>query len=83
MSSSPITSWQIDVETMTDFILGASKITTDGGCSHEIKRGLLLGKKVVTSLVSILKNRGITLLTKVHIHEVIWTTGFSSSYIWM
>ena len=83
MSASPITSWQIDVETMTDFILGASEIIADGGCSHEIKRGLLLGRKVVTSLVSILKNRDITLLTKVHIDEVKWTTGFSSSYIWM
>ena len=67
MSSSPITSWQIDVETMTDFILGASKITTDGGCSHEIKRGLLLGKKVVTSLDSILKSRDIALSTKIHL----------------
>ena len=83
MSSSPITSWQIDVETMTDFILGASEIIADGGCSHESKRGLLLGRKVVTSLVSMLKNRDITLLTKVHIDEVKWTTGFSSSYIWM
>ena len=68
---------------MSDFIFLGSKIIANGDCSHEIKRGLLLGKKVVTSLVSILKNRGITLLTKVHIDEVIWTTGFSSSYIWM
>ena len=66
-SSSLITSWQIDVETMTDFILGASKITTDGGCSHEIKRGLLLGRKAMSNLDSILRSRDITLQTKVHI----------------
>ena len=64
----PITSWQIDgdtVETVTDFILGGSKITADGDCSQEIKRHLLLGKKVTTNLDSILKSRGITLPTKV------------------
>ena len=70
MASSPITSWQIDGETMetvTDFILGGSKITADGECSHEIKRHLLLGRKVVTNLDSILKSRDITLPTKVHL----------------
>ena len=68
MASSPITSWQIDRETMetvTDFILGGSKITADGDCSHEIKRRLLLGRKAMTNLDSILKSRDITLLTKV------------------
>ena len=64
MASSPITSWQIDGETVTDFILGGSKITADGDCSHEIKRLLLLGR-VMTSLNSILKSRDITLPTKV------------------
>ena len=70
MASSPITSWQIDGETMetaADFILGGSKITADGDCSHEIKRRLLLGRKVMTSLDSILKSRDITLSTKVHL----------------
>ena len=68
MASGPITSWQIDgetVETMTDFILGGSKITTDGDFSHEIKRHLLLGRKVMTNLDSILKSRDITLPTKI------------------
>ena len=68
MASSPITSWQIDgetVETVSDFIFLGSKITADGGCSHEIKRRLLLGRKVMTNLDSILKNRDITLPTKV------------------
>ena len=68
MASSPITSWQIDGETMetaTDFILGGSKITADGDCCYEIKRRLLLGRKVMTNLDSILKSREITLLTKV------------------
>ena len=68
MAAGPITSWQIDGETMetvTDFILGGSKITANGDSSHEIKRHLLLGKKAVTNLDSILKSRGITLLTKV------------------
>ena len=68
MASSPITSWQIDgetVETMADFILGGSKITADGDCSHEIKRRLLLGRKVITKLDSIFKSRDITLPTKV------------------
>ena len=70
MASGPITSWQIDgetVETVADFILGGSKITTDGDCSHEIKRFLLLGRKVMTNLDSILKSRDITLPTKGHI----------------
>ena len=70
MASSPITSWQVDgetVETMTDFILGGSKITADGDYSHEIKRLLLLGRKVMTNLESILKSREITLPTKVHL----------------
>ena len=70
MASSPITSWQIDGETMetvTDFILGGSKITADGDCSHEIKRCLLLGRKTTTSLDSILESRDIILPTKVHI----------------
>ena len=70
MASSPITSWQIDGETMetvTDFIFLGSKITADGDCSHEIKRHLLLGRKVMINLDSILKSRDITLLTKVHL----------------
>ena len=70
MASGPITSWQIvgeTVETVSDFILGGSKITEDGDCSHEIKRHLLLGRKVMTSLDSILKSRDITLSTKVHL----------------
>ena len=65
MASDPITSWEIDGETVADFILGGSKITTDGDCSHEIKRHLLLGRKVITNLDSILKSRDITLSTKV------------------
>ena len=70
MASSPITSWKIDgeiVETVTDFILGGSKITADGDFSHEVKRHLLLGRKVMTNLDSILKNRDITLQTMVHL----------------
>ena len=70
MASGPITSWQIDgetVETVTDFILGGSKITVDGDCSHEIERPLLLGRKVMTNLDSLLKSKGITLPTKVHL----------------
>ena len=68
MASGPITSWEIDgetVETVSDFILGGSKITADGDCSHEIKRGLLLGRKVMTNLDSIFKSRDVTLPTKV------------------
>ena len=70
MASGPVTSWQIDgetVETVADFILGGSKITADSDCSHEIKRRLLLGRKVMTNLDSILKSRDITLLTNVHL----------------
>ena len=70
MASSPITSWDIDgetVETVSDFIFGGSKITADGDCSHEIKRHLLLGRKVMTNLDSILKRRDITLPTKFHL----------------
>ena len=70
MASSPITLWEIDgktVERIVDFILGGSKITADGDCSHEIKRHLLLGRKVMTNLDSILKSRDITLPTKVHL----------------
>ena len=79
MASGPITSWQIDgetVETVTEFILGGSKITADGGCSHEIKRCLLLGRKVMTNLDSILKSRDITLPTKVPLVK-------ASSHAWM
>ena len=67
MASSPITSWQIDGETMTHFIFLGSKITVDGGCSHEIKRCLLLGKKAMTNLDSVLKSRDMTLPTKVRL----------------
>ena len=70
MASGPMTSWQIDgetVETVRDFILGGSKITADSDCSHEIKRHLLLGRKVMTNLDNILKSRDITLPTKVHL----------------
>ena len=70
MASGPITSWEIDgetLETVSDFILGGSKITADGDCSHEIKRRLLLGRKVMTNLDSIFKSRDITLPTKVHL----------------
>ena len=67
MASGPITSWEIDGETVSDFIFGGSKITADGDCSHEIKRHLLLGRKVVTNLDSIFKNRDITLPTKINL----------------
>ena len=69
MASGPITSWEIDGkrEAVKDFILGGSKITADGNCSHEIKRRLLLGRKVMTNLDSILKSRDITLPTKIHL----------------
>ena len=72
MASSPITSWQIDgetVKTVTDFVFLGSKITADGDCSHEIRRHLLLGRKAVTNLDSILKSRDITLPTKVHLFK--------------
>ena len=74
ISSGPITSWQIDgetMETLTDFILGVSKITVDGDCSHEIKRCLLFRRKVMTNLDSILKSRDITLPTNVHLFRAI------------
>ena len=74
MASSPITSWQIDgerVETLADFILGGSKITADGDCSHEIKRCLLFGRKVMANLDSILKSRDITLSTKFHLGKAV------------
>ena len=74
MASGPITSWEIDgetVETVSDFILGGSKITADGDCSYEIKRHLLLGRKVMTNLDSIFKTRDITLPTKVHLVKAI------------
>ena len=83
MASSPITSCQIDGETMEtvkDFIFGGSKITADGDCSHEIKRHLLLGRKAMTNLDSILKSRDITLPTKVHIVK---TMAFFSSHVWV
>ena len=75
VTSGPITSWQIDGETMetvTDFIFGGSKITADGDCSHEIKRHLFLGRKVMTNLDSLLKNRDITLPTKVHLKAMVF-----------
>ena len=67
MASGPITSWEIDVETVSDFIFRGSKITADGDCSHEIKGHLFLGRKVMTNLDSIFKSRDITLPTKVHL----------------
>ena len=83
MASGPITLWQIDgetVETVADFIFLGSKIATDGDCSHEIKRRLLLGRKVMTNLDSILKSRDITLPTKVRLVKAMI---FSSSHRWM
>ena len=82
-ASGPITSWEIDgetVETVPDFILLGSKITADVDCSHEIKRCLLLGRKVMTNLDSILKSRDITLPTKVHLVKAMV---FSSDHVWM
>ena len=79
MASGPITSWEIDgetVEIVLDFIFGGSKVTVDGDCSHEIKRRLLLGRKVMTNLDSILKSRDITLPTKVHLVK-------SSGHVWI
>ena len=81
MAYGPITSWQIDggtMETVTGFILGGSKITADGDCTHEIKRRLLLGRKVMTNLDRILKSRDITLPTKVHLVKAMV---FSSSHV--
>ena len=83
MASSPITSWQIDgeiMETVTDFIFLGSKITADGDCSHEIKRRLILGRKAMTNLDSILKSRDITLLTKAHLVKAMF---FSNSHVWI
>ena len=72
MAPSPITSWQIDGETVSDFILGGSKITADGDCSHEVKRYLLLGRKAMTKLDSILKSRDNTFPTKVHLVKAVF-----------
>ena len=80
MASGPIIAWQIDVETVTDFILGGSKITADGDCSYEIKRHLLLGRKVMTNLDSILKSRDILFATKGPSSQ---SYGFSNSHVWM
>ena len=80
MASGPITSWQIGGETVADFILGGSKITTDGDCSHEIKRRLLLGRKVMTNLDSILKSRRHYFANKGPSSQ---GYGFSSSHVWM
>ena len=83
MASGPTTSWQIDGETMetvTDFIFLSSKITVDSDCSHEIETCLLLARKVMTKLDSMLKSRAITLLSKVHTESKLW---FSSTHVWM
>ena len=83
MASGPFTSWQIDgetVETVADFILGGSKITADGDCSHEIKRHLLLGRKVMTNLDSIIKSRDINFVNKDPSSQ---GYGFSSNHVWM
>ena len=79
MASGPITSWQIEGETMTDFVLGGSRITADGDCSHEIKRCLLLGRKVMTNLDSILKSRQY-FANKSSSSQ---SYGFSSGHVWM
>ena len=81
MASGPITSWEIDGETVADSIFLGSKITADGDCSHEIKRCVLLGRKVMTYRDSILKSRDITLPTKVHLVKAIY--GFSSGHVRM
>ena len=92
MASGPITSWEIvgeTMETVSDFILGGSKITADGDCSLEIKRRLLLGRKVMTNLEGVLNSRDITLPTKVHLRYFAnkglstQNYGFSSSHVWM
>ena len=83
MASGPITSWEIDgetVETVSDFIFGGSKITADGDCSHEMKRRLVLGRKIMTNLDSIFKSRDITLPTKVCLTQ---RYGFSGSHVWL
>ena len=79
MASGHIISWQIDGETVADFILGGFKMTADGDCSHEIKRHLLLERKVMTNLDSILKSRDFTMSTKVHLVKAV----FSNSHVWM
>ena len=81
MASGPVTSWQTDGETVRDFILGGSKITTDGDCSHEIKRHLLLGRKAMTNLDSILKSRDIHYFADKG--PSTQSYGFSSSHVWM
>ena len=80
MASGPITSWQIDEETVTDFIFLGSKITADGDCIHEIKRHLLLGRKAITNLDSILKSRDVSLPTKAHLVKAMF---FSNSHVWI
>ena len=83
MASGPITSWQIDgerMETVTDFILGGSKVTTDGNCSHEIKRHLLLERKALTNLDSVLKNKDMSLPTKVHLVKAMVFPGVMYGY---
>ena len=80
MASGPITSWQIDGETVSDLILGGYKITADGDCCHEIKRHLLFGRKVMTNLDSTFKSRDITLPTKV---RLVKGYGFSCGHVWM
>ena len=80
MASGPITSWEIDGERVSDFIFGGSQITADGDCSHEIKRRLLLGRKVITNLDNILKSRDITLPTKVCLVKAMV---FSCGHVWM
>ena len=81
MASGPITSWEIDGDTVSDYFWGGFKITADGDCSHEIKRRLLLGKKVMTNLDSLFKSRDITLPTKVRLSSQGY--GFSSGHVWM
>ena len=81
MASGPITSWEIDGDTVSDYFWGGFKITADGDCSHEIKRRLLLGKKVMTNLDSLFKSSDITLPTKVRLSSQGY--GFSSGHVWM
>ena len=87
MASGPITSWEIDGETASDFLFLGSKITADGDCSHEIKRGLLLGRKVMSNIDGIFKSRDITLPTKVHlvnlVHRVLDLFVPSCGHVWM
>ena len=83
MASGPITSWQIDGETVADFIFLGAKITADGDCSHEIKRRLLLGRRVMTNLDSIFKSRDITLPTKVHLVKAIVFPIVFPGHVWM